>query len=87
MEGDFEGLAGTKRELACGRGASYGGRDGKRLARMEGALAEVDPASALLERKAVRGLRWIVEVEFQSLRLVLRSDSDERVENALQRGR
>ena len=44
--GDPEGLVRTKRELAAGRGAGDGGRDGERLARVEGALAELDSRSA-----------------------------------------
>jgi len=40
--------------------------DGERLASVEGALAELHSASALLERKSVRGLLWkVAELELQ----------------------
>src|SRR5713226_6511533 len=45
-QGDPEGLARAKRELAGGSGGGDGRRDGERLASMEGALAELDSASA-----------------------------------------
>ena len=87
--GNPEGLARTKRELAGGSGASDGGRDGERLASVEGALAELDSASALLEGKSVRGLSGQVEkLEPQCLGFVFSSDGDEGVENAFEgRGR
>ena len=54
---------------------------------MEGALAELDSASALLKGKAVRGLGLRVkELTLQCVRLVFSSDGDEGVEDALERG-
>jgi len=47
--GDPEGLARTEKGTGCWRGAGDGRRDGERLASVEGALAELDSASALLE--------------------------------------
>lgn len=57
------------------------------MARVEGALAELDSASALLKGKAVRGLGLRVkELTLQCVRLVFSSDGDEGVEDALERG-
>src|SRR5208282_6394303 len=79
--GDPEGPAPEKGKLAGGGRAGHGRRDGKRLAGVEGALAELDSASALLERKSLRGLGWRVEKPaLQGVRLVFNSNGDERVE-------
>lgn len=88
MEGDPEGLARTKRELAGGSGAGDGGRDGERLASVEGAPAELDSAGALLEGQFVPGLGWIEDLalEFQRVGFVFTSGGDEGVEDAFEGG-
>src|SRR5208337_3123726 len=83
--GHPERLARPKSELAAGIGRSDGGCDGQGLASMEGALAELDPASALLERKSVRGLVWRgKKLALQCRGFVSSSVRNEGVNNALE---
>src|SRR5271156_5264657 len=84
---DPQGLKQAKRELAAGSRPGHGRSNGERLASLEGALAELDSASALLERESVRGLGWRAkELALQCMRFVVSSDGDEGVKNTFQSG-
>ena len=51
---------------------------------MEGALAELDSASALLERQSVRGPRLIGKMKFEGMRLIFIPDRDQGIDNTFQ---
>jgi hypothetical protein len=81
-EGYSEGFARTKTELAAVGGAGDGQRDGKRLASVEGALAELELCQRFMERK----VRARAQVEGQrggtsARRFVFGSGFEEPIEN------